>query len=89
MEWILETVFELASADIIKLFHSLTSNYRFCFEDWAALQGALIDYQENKHVDLSDCLIARKANSQGADTLYTFEGRSRLGALSIVTTLEP
>ena len=89
LEWVLETVFELARADMIKLFHSLTSNVRFCFEDWHALQAALIDYRENQHVDLSDCLIARRAYGHGADTLYTFEGQTRLGALPIVTTLEP
>ena len=89
MEWVLEAVFELARTDITKLFYSLANNYRFCFEDWAALQSALIDYQENKQVDISDCLIVRKANSRGADTLYTFEGRSRLGALPTVTTIKP
>ena len=87
MEWVLDSVFELARADIIKLFQSLASNVRFCFEDWAALQAALIDYRENENTDLSDCLIARRACNHGAVTLYTFEGRNRLGALPIVTTL--
>ena len=87
MEWVLDSVFELARAAIIKLFQSLASNVRFCFEDWAALQAALIDYRENENTDLSDCLIARRACNHGAVTLYTFEGRNRLGALPIVTTL--
>ena len=87
MEWVLDSVFELARADIIKLFQSLAGNVRFCFEDWAALQAALIDYRENENTDLSDCLIARRACNHGAVTLYTFEGRNRLGALPIVTTL--
>ena len=89
MEWVLESVFELAREDIIRLFRSLASNARFCFEDWAALQAALIDYQENENTDLSDCLIARRACNHGAATLYTFEGQNRLGALPIVTTLKP
>lgn len=88
MEWVLETVFELTPTEIIRLFHSLTSNVRFCFEDWAALQAALIDYQDNENIDLSDCLIARRAHNHGAATLYTFEGPSRLGALPIVTSLQ-
>lgn len=88
MEWVLDSVFELARADIIKLFQSLASNVRFCFEDWAALQAALIDYQGNKNTDLSDCLIARRACNHGAVTLYTFEGQNKLGALPIVTTLQ-
>ena len=89
MEWVLDSVFELARADMAQLFQSLAGNVRFCFEDWAALQSALIDYQENENTDLSDCLIARKARNSGAATLYTFEGQNRLGALSIVTTLKP
>ena len=88
MEWVLDSVFELARADIIKLFQSLASNARFCFEDWAALQAALIDYRENLHIDLSDCLIARRAANHGAVTLYTFEGQNRLGVLPVVTTLK-
>ena len=89
MEWVLDSVFKLAREDIIRLFRSLASNARFCFEDWAALQAALIDYQENENIDISDCLIARRACNHGAATLYTFEGQNRLGALPIVTTLKP
>ena len=89
MEWVLDSVFELARADMLKLFQSLAGNIRFCFEDWAALQAALIDYQENEYMDLSDCLIARRAHNHGAVTLYTFESQDKLGSLSIVTTLQP
>ena len=48
-----------------------------------------MDYRDNRHVDLSDCLIARRANSRDASTLYTFEGDKKLGALPIATTLRP
>ena len=89
MEWVLDSVLKLAREDIIRLFRSLASNVRFCFEDWAALQAAIIDYQENENTDISDCLIARRACNHGAATLYTFEGQNRLGALPIVTTLKP
>ena len=89
MEWVLDSVFELERADIVKLFQSVASNVQFCFEDWAALQAALIDYRENENTDLSDCLIARNACNHGAVTLYTFEGENRLGALPIVTTIQP
>ena len=89
MEWVLDSVFKLAREDMSRLFRSLASNARFCFEDWAALQAALIDYQENENIDISDCLIARRACNHGAATLYTFEGQNRLGALPIVTTLKP
>ena len=46
-----------------------------------------LDYSENPKVDFSDCLIARRAISKGTQTLYSFESRKKLGALSIVTTL--
>jgi predicted nucleic-acid-binding protein len=89
LEWVLESAFELKRVEIAKLFQVLASNIRFCCEDWAALSCALMDYRDNSNVDLSDCLIARRANSRGARTLYTFENEKRLGALPIATTLNP
>ena len=87
LEWVLVSVFELTRANIAHIFRSLAGNIRFCFDDWSTLQAALIDYQENENLDLSDCLIARRAHNQGAVTLYTFEGENKLGALPIATTL--
>lgn len=89
LEWVLDLVFKLTRVDIANIYKSLAGNTRFCFEDWNALQAALIDYQENKNLDLSDCLIARSASNHGAVTLYTFEGQNKLGALPITTTLRP
>ncbi len=89
LEWVMESVFELTRSQIAKVFQSVTGNYRFCFEDWSAVQSALMDYCDQKVVDLSDCLIARRANSRGASTLYTFEGEKKLGGLPIATTLKP
>ena len=86
-EWVLETVFELTKAEIHSVLKQLASNTRFIFEDWSALQSALMDYSENPKVDFSDCLIARRAISKGTQTLYSFESSKKLGALSIVTTL--
>jgi predicted nucleic-acid-binding protein len=67
--------------------HELASNAKFQFEDWAVLNCALLDYLEFGAVDLSDCLIARTAQSAGATTLFTFESEKKLGALPIATTL--
>ncbi|PJE79885.1 tRNA(fMet)-specific endonuclease VapC [invertebrate metagenome] len=86
-EWVLETAFELNKAEIHRALKQLTCNTRFYFEDWNALQCALMDYNEYANVDFSDCLIARRANSKGAKTLYSFESRKKLGALPVVTTL--
>ena len=89
LEWVLESVFELKRFELASLFQELASNIHFCFDDWAALNCALMDYRDNPNVDLSDCLIARRAHSRGASTLYTFEGEKKLGALSVATTLRP
>lgn len=85
LEWVLESVFELTRNEIGELIQRLANNYRFKFEAWPVLQSALMDYRDHLKVDLSDCLIARRAKHKGADTLYTFE--KSLGALSIATTL--
>ena len=87
LEWVLESVFACTRDEIAQLVRALVNNYRFAFEDWRAIQSALLDYQNYPRVDLSDCLIARRAESLGASTLYTFETRQKLGALLIVTTI--
>jgi predicted nucleic-acid-binding protein len=89
LEWVLESVFELKRFELASLFLDLASNIHFCFDDWGALNCALMDYRDNPNVDLSDCLIARRANSRGACTLYTFESDKKLGALSMATSLRP
>ena len=87
LEWVLESVFELNRVEISSVVKALSHNSRFKFENWDVLQRALLDYSEHSHVDLSDCLIARKAQQQGATTLYTFERKQGLGGLSSATTL--
>ena len=86
-EWVLETVFELKKTEVHHLLKNLACNTRFQFEDWDALQCALMDYKEYPNVDFSDCLIAQRAIQQGAKTLYSFENTKKLGALPSVTTL--
>lgn len=88
LEWVLESVFECNPNEIHLVIQSLVNNTRFIFEDWSALQCALLDYQELTKVDLSDCIIARRAHNKGAKTLYTFEKESKLGGLNIATTLK-
>ena len=67
--------------------NDLACHARFHFEDWDALHCALMDYKEYSKVEFSDCLIARRAKNKGADTLYTFEKGTKLGALPCVTSL--
>lgn len=86
-EWVLASVFECSREEIFALLHNLASNIKFRYEDWQALNCALLDYSDYNNVELSDCLIARRANNRGAETLYTFENNKKLGALPVVTTL--
>ena len=87
LEWVLEAVFSVERQDIAELVAALANNRRFQFEDWQALQRALMDYREYPGADLSDCLIVRRSVSCGASSLYTFEGEGKLGAVPGVTTL--
>jgi predicted nucleic-acid-binding protein len=73
MEWVLKSIFELRRDEIATIIQTLANNQRFRFENWSVLQCALMDYRDYSKVDLSDCLIARKAKDQGAAILYTFE----------------
>jgi len=86
-EWVLESVFDCTRQEIYSVIHELASNSKFQFEDWSALNSALLDYIEYNAVELSDCLIARRAQNEGATTLFTFENEKKLGALPVVTTL--
>ena len=87
-EWVLESVFGCNRREIYTVIHELASNTKFQFEDWSALNNALLDYIEYEAVELSDCLIARHAQNAGATTLYTFENGKKLGALPVATTLK-
>jgi predicted nucleic-acid-binding protein len=88
MEWVLESVFQCGRKEVYTVLHELACNTKFQFKDWAVLNSALLDYLEFPSVDLSDCLIARTAQKEGATTLYTFENERKLGALPNVTSLK-
>ena len=87
-EWVLESVFECTRQEIYSVLHDLACNSKFHFDDWPALNSALLDYIEYNGVELSDCLIARRAQNEGATTLFTFENEKKLGALPVVTSLK-
>jgi predicted nucleic-acid-binding protein len=87
-EWVLESVFQCSRQEIYSLIHALSCHTQFQFDDWSALNNALLDYLEYGAVDLSDCLIARLAQNAGAATLFTFENEKKLGALPVATTLK-
>lgn len=88
VEWVLDSVFRCSRSEIYTVIHELANNTMFCFDDWLALNNALLDYAEHNQIEFSDCLIARQAKNAKASTLYTFESEKKLGALSIVTTLK-
>jgi predicted nucleic-acid-binding protein len=89
IEWVLESVFGCSRTEIAEAVFALASNQKFKFESWNALHCALMDYREFSKVDLSDCLIARRAKESGSQTLYTFESQSKLGGTPCATTLLP
>lgn len=78
-EWVLESLLACTREQTHSLIHTLASHTQFQFEDWAALNNALLDYIEFSQVDLSDCLIARCAQNAGASTLFTFENEKSWG----------
>lgn len=43
----------------------------------------LLDYIEYNEVELSDCLITRRAQNEGETTLVTFGNENKLGALPV------
>lgn len=88
MEWILEGIFACSRKEIYTLLQTLANNTRFCFQDWAAFNCALLDYSEHSQVELSDCLLLRQAKIMGASTLYTFENEKKLGGLSGATCIK-
>lgn len=88
IEWVLASAFGCNRQEIYAVISELAHNTKFQFEDWAALNCALLDYSEHSYVDLSDCLIARNAQNAGAFTLYTFENENKLGALPGATTIK-
>lgn len=89
VEWVLESVFSCSRKEIADAVFLLASNQKFIFESWNALHCALMDYREFDKVDLSDCLIARRAKERGCETLYTFERDSKLGGTPCASTLHP
>lgn len=71
-EWVLESVFECSREEISALLRDLANNVKFRYDDWRALNYALLDCAENQKVELSECVIARRAYNKGSKTLYTF-----------------
>lgn len=88
MEWILDGIFACNRKEIGTLLRTLANNTKFCFQNWAVLNCALLDYSEHGKVELSDCLIARQAKHNGATPFYTFENEKKLGGFSGVICLK-
>lgn len=87
-EWVLESVFQCSRKEVYTVLHELVCNTKSQFENRAILNRALLDYLGFSSVDLSDCLIVRTAQKEGAITLYAFENKKKLGPLPNVTSLK-
>lgn len=72
MEWVLESVYGLARADVLQTLRRLFASDEFEFANRAAV-GAAIQHYEAGKADFSDYLIGESASLAGASVTYTFD----------------
>ena len=72
LEWVLDSVYEVPKAAIIKTLRRLLDAEEFAFLDRTAVAAALNDY-ESGSADFSDYLIGASAARAGAATTCTFD----------------
>ena len=71
----LESVYEIDRVDILDSISQLTLMPIFQFENLSAIQNFIPEAQESKF-DLSDLLIVHSANTNGCDTVLTFDKKA-------------
>ena len=72
LEWVLRAKYGLAKADVARTFGDLLSTDELAFESEAALEHALLLWQENR-ADFSDCVHVALAAQAGEQPLSTFD----------------
>ncbi|MBW7925761.1 MAG: type II toxin-antitoxin system VapC family toxin [Burkholderiaceae bacterium] len=75
LEWVLRSNYELAKTDIARTFCSLLSTDELSFESEAALEYALLLWQERR-ADFSDCVHVALAAHAGEQPLWTFDRKA-------------
>ena len=73
--WMLESVYEIDRVDILDSISQLTLMPIFQFENLSAIQNFIPEAQESKF-DLSDLLIVHSANTNGCETVLTFDKKA-------------
>jgi predicted nucleic-acid-binding protein len=80
--WVLDSVYEHAKDEIVKMLESVLLIGQFQLEDKVSVELGLDDYKKSK-ADFADCLIGRRNQSLGCKSTLTFDRR-----LKIVQTFE-
>ncbi|HLO94173.1 MAG TPA: type II toxin-antitoxin system VapC family toxin, partial [Burkholderiaceae bacterium] len=70
LEWVLRKLYEVSKADFIQGLSQLLSTTELMFEDEAAIEEALDQYQMAK-ADFADCLHLSTARRAGQEPLWT------------------
>lgn len=74
-EWVLRKLYEVPKADFIRSLSQLLSTTDLLFEDEAAIEEALDQYQTAK-ADFADCLHLSTARRAGQEPLWTFDRKA-------------
>jgi predicted nucleic-acid-binding protein len=72
LEWVLESVYHAARADVASAVNALLSTPPFEMEDVTIVERAVRLYSKGKG-DLSDYLLGEVGRARGARTTYTFD----------------
>jgi len=75
LEWVLRSNYGLAKADIARTFGDLLSTGELAFESEAALEHALLLWQQSR-ADFSDCVHVALAALAGEQPLWTFDRKA-------------
>jgi predicted nucleic-acid-binding protein len=75
IEWVLRSNYGFPKADIARTFGTLLSTRELSFESEAALEHALLLWQERR-ADFSDCVHVALAAQAGEQPLWTFDKRA-------------
>ena len=74
-EWVLRSRYELSAALILGLFRAALETQELAFEDEAAVEEALFNWQDG-HSGFADCLIMAHNRQLGCSSTATFDSRA-------------
>lgn len=74
-EWVLRSRYEVAPQTILRLFRAALEALELAFEDEAAVEEALFNWQDGS-IGFSDCLIMAHNRQLGCRSTVTFDTRA-------------